>query len=257
MQSDDPLAHSPLVEQAYWDTAYDTMPPGIAATDDPVRRWLEASIPQTSGTQHCLEVGCYPGRYLAVLARSGYVVHGVDLTPAIARMPSAFAAEGYQVGRFEQVDFLAHQFDRTYDLVCSFGFIEHFTQWREVLAKHAELVAPGGLLVVETPNFRGWVQQLFHRWIDGINTRRHHLPAMAPETWAAIARTQGFEVIQAGYLGRFDLWTDTPVTTWWQRMGYRFLALTTPLWKRFGSGRAATAPYCILIARRIGPGQSR
>jgi SAM-dependent methyltransferase len=244
------MSQPTLVEQAYWDASYAAMQPTIAPEGDAVRAWIEREVPRADGAQHALEIGCYPGRYLAVIGTLGYVVHGIDLTPAVERMKPAFDAMDLRTGEFVHADFLRHDPQRRYDLVCSFGFIEHFHDWRGMVARHAELVAPGGLLVLETPNFRGWVQQLLHRALDGINLKRHHLGAMRPHEWARMLRARGFEVMSHGYLGRFDFWSDSPPPNFVQRMLLRGLNAFAPWLKRRKPGSASLAPYCVLIARK-------
>lgn len=64
-------------------------------------------------------------------------------------------------------------FCRASDVVSSFGFIEHFTNWREVLAKHAEPVADDGHLIIEAPNFTGAFQRWLHVNFDKANSARH------------------------------------------------------------------------------------
>ena len=240
------------MDQSYWDQGYQDLQPTMAPSTDQVRQWLEASVPTANGDKHCLEVGCYPGHYLAVLGGMGYVVHGIDLTPAIDRMAPAFAAQGMQVGEFRRLDFLKDPIGRRYDVVCSFGFIEHFPNWQDVLRKHAELVEPGGLIVIETPNFRGFVQQLLHRSLDGdaTNLRRHHIPAMAPRKWAKVLQAEGFEVLTHGYLGKFQFWTDSPPFNYLQQKLYNRVVALTPRLERVRPGGASLSPYCVLIARR-------
>ncbi len=67
-----------------------------------------------------------------------------------------------------------------YDVVCSFGLIEHFSNWAELLRGMRIMSRPGAWLVVSTPNFRGWFQQAFHRLVDRVNFDRHNLDAMQP-----------------------------------------------------------------------------
>lgn len=239
-----------LVAQHYWDDHYAQVPVGIAPPGNALRQWLEKNVPAAAPGNHALEVGCYPGRFLAVLGLKGYTVHGIDLTPRVETMESELKKLGLSTGRFIHDDFLTHSFDQTFDLVCSFGFIEHFTEWEKVVLRHAELVKPGGLLVIETPNFRGWIQQLFHRWCDAENLRRHHLPSMRPEQWAKILRAEGFDVLQCGYFGRFDFWHDSSGRGWWQRLGFLKLRILTPLLRLLPEGGAAWSPYCGIIARR-------
>jgi 2-polyprenyl-3-methyl-5-hydroxy-6-metoxy-1,4-benzoquinol methylase len=246
----DRIATETLVDQSYWDRSYAAMRPTIAGPEDRVRQWIEAHVPRAKDEQHCLEVGCFPGRYLGVLGQLGYVVHGVDLTPTVARMKPAFDAEGLRTGDFQEADFLSYSPDRKYDIVCSFGFIEHFTNWADVLRKHAELVRPGGLLVIETPNFRGTVQHLLHRWLDHENYLRHHIAAMEPAAWAALLQREGFVIQQSGWFGSFEFWHDTSHHGLLHRMGFRVLRSLTPWLKRRPEGGPSLSPYCGLIARK-------
>ena len=195
-------------------------------------------------------VGLHPGRYLGVLGQLGYTVHGIDLTPAVSRMKPGLDALGLRTGDFHEADFLSFEPGRRYDVVCSFGFIEHFQDWAAVLRKHAALVAPGGQIIIETPNFRGAVQQLFHRWLDAENLKRHNLAAMVPEAWADVLRAEGFTVERAGYFGPFDFWHDSGGSGLGRRVGFGLLRLISPLLKRLPEGSATWSPYAGLIAHK-------
>lgn len=244
------MSKQSLVDQSYWDASYQTVAPAMAPQGDALRAWLERHVPRANGEQHALEIGCYPGRYLAVIGQLGYTTHGIDLTPGVERMGPAFTGMGIRTGSFTHADFLTHRFDRHYDLVCSFGFIEHFPGWSGMITRHAELVAPGGLLVLETPNFRGWAQQILHLLLDAVNLRRHHLGAMSPRAWAAQLRSLGFEVVEHGYMGRFEFWRDSPPLGLLGRLLMKAVNRLTPLLRRLPEGSAALSPYCVLIARK-------
>lgn len=239
-----------LVEQSYWDASYSAIDPNMAAANDPVREWIEAQVPRSDGERHALEVGCYPGRYLAVLGNLGYTVHGVDLTPRVANMADAFARMGFRVGTLAHADFMCHDFPRTYHVVCSFGFIEHFTEWKSVLKRHAQLVAPGGTLLIETPNFSGPVQGFFHRWLDAENYARHNPAAMDPREWASLLKENGFEVEQATWMGRFAFWHDSKGSGLSRRFGFLLLRLLTPVLVRLGDRSRGLSPYAVLVAKR-------
>jgi len=49
-----------------------------------------------------------------------------------------------------------------FDIVASFGFIEHFTNWVEILESHISLLNNNGYLIVEVPNFIGPFQHWLH-----------------------------------------------------------------------------------------------
>ena len=203
MQSNRPT--DSLASQQYWDQGYQNLALDIASPRDPVRIWLESHLPAGSGS--ALELGCYPGRYLAVLGELGYELNGADLTPDVETvLPQWMRKSGYRTGEFVRADVWTHDFKRQFDVVASFGLIEHFEKWPELLCRHAHLVNKGGWLAVTTPNFRGGIQQFLHGWLDRDNLARHNLHAMEPQAWTNIVKPLGFNTVFCGYFGRFDFW---------------------------------------------------
>lgn len=239
-----------LAEQDYWDSIYEDVKPEIVPPGNLLRTWIESHVPRANGDKHALEIGCFPGRYLGVLGELGYVIHGVDLTPGVRLMSKSFRDLGLRVGEFREADFLSMQVDQTYDLVSSYGFIEHFSDWPAILRKHAALVKPGGLLVVEVPNFRGAFQQLFHRWLDRTNMSRHNLEAMQPREWAKLLESQEFDVLWCGWIGTFMFWSEPEPFNLKIRIGEKLLRMLTPFLSRKREGTPSVAPYCGVIARR-------
>jgi SAM-dependent methyltransferase len=123
-------------EQRLWDDGYVQAELFVAPPDDLIRRWLQKHVP--SGQGSCLELGCFPGRYLAVLGELGYEVNGIDLTPRVEQdLKPWLQRQGYRVGEFIRDDVFTHAFRRRYDIVCSFGLIEHFEDWPGLLRRHA------------------------------------------------------------------------------------------------------------------------
>jgi len=240
-----------IVDQQDWDKGYEKTRLEPSAKDDPVRRWLESHIPPGRGT--ALELGCFPGRYLVVLAMLGYEVHGIDLTPRIeTELKGWLLANGYRAGEFIRADVTNHVFEKKYDVVCSFGLIEHFTGWKELLKRHAGLVKPGGFLAVSTPNFRGIVQQALHRSLDGQNLSLHILDAMDPKQWAEVIQPLGFEIVSAGHFGGFDFWVGAEDRNLMQKAVIRLIRYSCPVLGRLLPSRvSAYSAYCGLIARRL------
>jgi SAM-dependent methyltransferase len=216
---------------------------------DELRKWMEANVPRTD-SKSCIEIGCFPGRYLAVLGTLGYELHGIDLTPRVNEIGQWLHSQGYKTGSFSHGNFLEYNSPRSYDLVCSFGFIEHFTNWEEVLQKHIGMVAPGGMLVIETPNFRGFLQNLLHRFLDKENYKRHYIPAMNPNRWKEIAEAAGFEVKYHGWFGQFEFWSDSAPPGFFGKAALKVLSWCMPFLKKRKPGTASLSPYCGIIAVR-------
>lgn len=198
-----------LCEQNVWDSGYEAYVLAAAAAGDPLRLWIEKHFRGRAGGS-CLELGCFPGRYLAVFGELGFELNGIDLTPRTdVDLAPWLTAMGHKVGGIVRDDFFKHRHGRTYDVVCSFGVIEHFANWPEFLALQASLVAPGGTIVISAPNFRGGLQHALHRWFDRRNLDRHCLDAMRPDAWAAQLAAEGWSIVEQGGLGRFDFWVET------------------------------------------------
>lgn len=244
-----------LVDQREWDLMHRDGEFLHLAKDDLFRRWIEAFVPRGSGD--CLEIGCFPGRFLAAIGDLGYRLHGIDLAPRTEiELPRWLAAEGYRVGDFVRGDFFAHRFAQRFDVVSSFGFVEHFTNWQDVLGLHAELVAPGGYLVVEAPNMAGLIQRTLRHLFDPEDLARHHTPAMHTDFWAAVAHRLGFEVLFAGPISTFAFWGNLPVQGAKARLADLLRALGPILALRPETGSNVSAGFVGLVARRSSDGIS-
>jgi 2-polyprenyl-3-methyl-5-hydroxy-6-metoxy-1,4-benzoquinol methylase len=239
-----------LADQSYWDDAYATYKLVKIDGPDVIREWIEQHIPRGEG-RRCLEVGCFPGRFLTVFGDLGYELNGLDLTPRVEHeFPEWLKSLGYNTGEFRRIDFFQYEPESEFDIVASFGFIEHFRNWEEVFLLHAEWVAKDGFLVIETPNFRGWFQRAIHLLLDYKNYKRHYVPSMNPKKWEALLAKSGFEIVHAGYIGQFEFWIDEQPTNWLRRKLLSQLLKNYNRLKAIKPGKKAYAPYCGIIARK-------
>lgn len=126
-----------------------------------------------------LDIGCGAGLVCEPLARLGAAVTGVDaaaenVAAASAHADSAGLDIRYMAGEVAGLDI------GTFDLVTALEVVEHVADKRAFLADVAARIAPGGLLVISTPNRTaasrlllvgaaeavGYVPKGTHHWSD-------------------------------------------------------------------------------------------
>lgn len=197
--------HHPLTEPAFWDQFWGSV--RLPAVPDPAKRYercfidfLDKHLAPAAGSR-AFEVGCAPGLWLAHLARRfGYEPFGCDTSPrGVELTRENFKLLGL-AGHVEECDLLAYRAERPFDLVFSFGFIEHFADSAPILAKHLELLKPGGLLVLEVPNLTG-----LNAWLSSPETLAAHNPAVMNEPFfRSFAREADLETLALRYIGGFE-----------------------------------------------------
>jgi len=252
-----------IVDQKYWNKGYKGRVLSIA--DNPVTKEIDRLLyifdkkgMKPGRGSLCFEVGCYPGGILAHLGKKhGYVVNGVDLTSELDdRFLNFFLSENIKTGILIQDDFKhcinqLYKENITFDVVYSVGFIEHFRNYNDVILFCGRILKPGGLMIVETPNFRGRIQYAMHYIADKENLNRHVIAAMNPEEWARALSSQGYEILHKGYFGGFRYWSDIQRRTIFQKVANKcFIYVSHLLEGKKIKNSMLYSPYCILVARK-------
>src|SRR4030042_3213015 len=108
-----------------------------------------------SKNKSCLEIGCVPGRFLAYICKNfGYFPEGIDYIKDTRKITGAtLSLNGLHKFEIYEGDFIKWEIPKQYDLVCSFGFIEHFEGDlnKQIVKKHIKLLKPGGKLIMDIP----------------------------------------------------------------------------------------------------------
>lgn len=138
------------------------------------------AAPITAG-RRVLDAACGEGYGAALLARSGAAaVLGVDLDPAtVAHATARYGGTPRLV--FERADASALDAlpDASFDLITSFETLEHLHAQDALLAGFARLLAPGGLLLVSTPDRRQYTD------LTG-ETNPHHVRELYRDEFEAL-----------------------------------------------------------------------
>ena len=137
-----------------------------------IRDWIDqhwqcdecSRTPLTGKT--ALDVGCGAGLLAEPLARLGARVTGIDATPeviAVAREHAAAAGLDidYRAGDVQELD-------GRFDLVTSLEVIEHVADPAAFLKALAARLAPGGLMILSTPNATSWSKLMMITLAEGL-----------------------------------------------------------------------------------------
>lgn len=113
-----------------------------------------------------LDVGCGAGLLTEPLARLGAHVTGIDAAPELIDAACEHAARQ----RLE-IDYRAvavEDVDSQFDLVTCLEVIEHVADPHAFVAALAKRLAPGGLMILSTPNATGWSKLLTITLAEGL-----------------------------------------------------------------------------------------
>lgn len=155
-----------------------------------------------------LDVGCGDARYLKLMQRWGLPVQDVHGLEIDASVVAELRGHGLNVvcGRADTEAGLAHIADGSLDLITMFHVIEHLDDPGAVIKNLARKLAPGGLLVVETPNFDSLDARIFgDRYWGGYHFPRHwHI--FRPQTLSKLGEDRGLQVRALRYQPGHAFW---------------------------------------------------
>lgn len=134
-----------------------------------------------------LDVGCGNGARLSPLSRAGWSPVGLDLDrSAVAVARRAFDGD-VRVGTIHDIDEAA-----SFDAILMFHVLEHMDDPLPALIRARELLRPGGVLSIATPNAMSWLHRLYrHQW-RGLEPPRH-LQVFAPPGLRKVLGEAGFD----------------------------------------------------------------
>ena len=148
-------------------------------------RWLSGF-----GTgREVLDVGCGLGQFVEVANNSGWIAEGLELSKGAVDFARR---QGLAV---QELDFLSEAIKpNSYDMVTLFEVIEHVPNPAEFLYRAGEVVRPGGLVYLTTPNFASLDRFLFGK--DWKIIHPEHLTYFTPRTLRDLSRKTGcFEIL--------------------------------------------------------------
>jgi SAM-dependent methyltransferase len=170
---------------------------------------------ETGAMRRLLDVGCALGHATALAAERGWRVTGIDVSgEAVSRAAIRFGLDfrAGTVGRFR--DTLP-----PFDVVFLGDVIEHVPRPGEFLGAVRQVLAPGGVVCIDTPNWGSrWRRYGRGRWI-GLN--KYHVNLFDAQALGGMLRAAGFGDIATGSYThyRYEDWANRPeVQTFVQKL---------------------------------------
>ena len=143
-----------------------------------------------------LDVGCGAGLLAEPLSRLGAKVTAIDAAPELIDIAKVHA-EGAGLA----IDYRAmgvEDLTGTYDLVTAMEVVEHVAEPKAFLASLAARLAPGGLLVLSTPNRTAWSRLLTITLAEGFGQipkgTHHYEDFITPAEMTAMLADVGLAV---------------------------------------------------------------
>jgi SAM-dependent methyltransferase len=227
--------------QEYWKNyEYEKIPSKV-----PFKNFL----PKLEGCNSFIEIGGFPGVFAAYFYKRG--CKNVSLLD--------FYIDKNIINKFEEIndipkntvnyiesDFFKFETDTKYDIVFSYGFIEHFQDTKDVIQRHVELLEKEGKLLIILPNFRGlngFIQYIFDR-----NTfYAHNLNSMKLSVLKRIVTDLGLKTVSVEYTRKPIVWLEPKAGNAFLR---KLIKLFSYFLKLFPVKCRLLSPYIIIYSEK-------
>lgn len=197
-----------LTTQTYWESYYSKSLVNKSGIESVVSEYEEywdflIEINNEEPPKTILEIGGYPGRYLAFLAKKyNLVPTSIDFNSDRSKIDDVMQTFEIKDYTIIHADIFTHQPTEKYDLVLSNGFIEHFDNFDVVLDKHCQYLKEGGTMLIMIPNMRYYIK--YYKWlVDKKNLKIHNLKTMDFNVFKNFATRNELTLQKLTYFGGF------------------------------------------------------
>jgi 2-polyprenyl-3-methyl-5-hydroxy-6-metoxy-1,4-benzoquinol methylase len=194
----------------YWDEAWETR--DLPREADPREKGLANYVNHRFHEYFCevfsslnthgktlLEIGCARSMWLPYFAKEfGFEVYGIDYSEIGCNQAMQILANERIKGEIVCADFFSASGSmvKAFDVVVSFGVLEHFRDTTACIAAFSKFLKPGGLLITNIPNLcglNGLIQKMINRAILDI-----HVP-LKKDAFMQAHEINGLRVISCDY----------------------------------------------------------
>lgn len=198
--SSDPSPEASITEtegfRAFRDTFYHRLENRYRGSRAEIKRRLRAYLPDVeaaairTGNLPVLDIGCGRGEWLELLAEAGISTSGIDTNPAQMETPGSM---GLDVRNGEAVEVLSQTESSSLSVISAHHVVEHlpFDTVAWITREAFRVLAPGGVLLFETPNTRNVLvgATTFH-------TDPTHIKPMPEQVLGVLFETVGFHPVE-------------------------------------------------------------
>ncbi len=143
-----------------------------------------------------LDVGCAAGFFMDEARKAGWQVEGIDVSPDMSAWGRDQLGLEIVSGMFQRTDYPP----RSFDALTMWDYIEHSVDPALDFAKAAEVLRPGGALMLSTGDAAALVARISgRRW--HLLTPRYHNFFFTAATLEGYLERNGFEVVNVGHPG--------------------------------------------------------
>jgi SAM-dependent methyltransferase len=164
-----------------------------------------------------LDVGCGMGEFLVLLRGLGFQAEGVEGNPEQSERVRSL---GFSVQTADLEEGLPYP-ERAFTLVTCLELIEHIGRAEALLEEVHRVLAPGGHLLLTTPNFSYLHNRLHYLCGKGPLNEGIHLRYFTRRRLGSLLAKGGFEVVAKNSYGPLPLWASLTM---------RILRGKCPLW---------------------------
>lgn len=188
--SSEPTADLETLIRVREEHAYLELERRYRGTEEEIRERIAVYLPYLEGKGAVLDLGCGRGEALALLRDHGIAARGIDSS---ARMVALCRERGLSAEEGDVFAALAAVPEGSLGGVVSFHVIEHLpTEALDRLVRLAyRALAPGGVLILETPSPLSMVVAARNFWLDPTHKRPVH-----PESLALLYEIAGLDPVE-------------------------------------------------------------
>jgi len=138
------------------------------------------------------DIGCGGGFFLEFMRQRGWKVGGVES----AQEHVDYARDQLHLNNVTRSAWpMEKKLPVRADAICMFHFLEHSSAPVEALARTKDFLAPGGVVVIETPNVESWPMRIFGQYCTQFDAPRH-LSLFSQATLKRCAERAGLDVVE-------------------------------------------------------------